>query len=180
MTIHSLCPFNIDIRNARPDDIHNIGALVQTCGPYLSHHQPYLYFIYTRYYFDTCLVATYHGSMIGWCSVLSVARDRYYMHQLGIVPAFRGSGAAFDLFANLLGRLRARHGDDFSLEFTNDTRNGAVHRLNRKIAETFCMELQRLPDLVPCMEAGVTEELYRMTPLRELNVHLADRLTVAA
>jgi ribosomal protein S18 acetylase RimI-like enzyme len=152
----------IIIRTAASSDIDRIAALVSACGPYLSNHPRYLYFIYTRYFFDTCLVAaTQQNEIAGWCSVLSIAKERYYMHQLGIAPSFRGSGIAFDLFANLLGRLKCRHGSDFTLEFTNDSRNWAVQRLNRKVAETFDMDIEKLPDLVPSMEENVREDLYR-------------------
>ncbi len=103
-------------------DIAGIVALVEACGPYLTRHGAYLYLIYTRCFRDTCAVAMMNGKVVGWCSTLPVTRGSYFIHQLGIARKARGRGVALALFAYLIGKLRARHGDDFRLEYTADHR----------------------------------------------------------
>jgi|SRR5271168_5126977 len=157
----------IHIRDAHPDDISGVVALIETCGPYLTKHGAFLYLIYTRYFGDTCAVAVMKGKIVGWFSVLPVTPRSYFIHQLGIAPEARGCGVAIALFAHLIDKLHARHGNDFRLEFTADRRNAAVHRLNRKVAEAFQMYFRKLPETVPPLDDGCDEELYEMTPLRE-------------
>jgi len=166
-------PDSISIRDARIEDIHGIAALVASCGPYLTRHAPYLYLIYTRCYSTTCAVAVEDGTIVGWCSMLPVVRGEYFLHQLGIAPEARGKGIALRLFAYLLARLWARHGDDFRIEFTVDRSNKTVHRLNRRVAERFGLWLQQLPEAVPPLGDGCEEELYELTPISVIDVELA-------
>jgi len=168
MNINSIQPDPILIRDARTDDIQGITALIGTCGPYLTRHGAYLYFIYTRCFSSTCAVAIQDGAIVGWCSMLSVANGKYFLHQLGIAPETRGRGVALALFAYLLEKLRRRHADDFRLEFTTDRRNVAVRHLNRKVADCFGMHLEKLSETVPPLDDGCDEELYEMTPLQKL------------
>ena len=167
MNATSVFPDSILIRDARTDDISGIAALVKTCGPYLSKHGDYLYLIYTHCFGKSCGVAIEDEKVIGWCSTLRVSEGDYFLHQLGVAPEARGKHVAFQLFAYLLCKLRGRHGDKFRLEFTTDRRNAAAHRLNQKIAESFCMCLRKLPEAVPLLDEG-EEELYEMTPLAEV------------
>ena len=162
----SISPNSILIRNADVDDIAGIAALVDTCGPYLTRHGAYLYFIYTHCFGKTCPVAIQNGAIVGWCSTLAVTKRNYYLHQIGIAPEARGRGVGFALFAYLLDKLRARRGDDFRLQFTMDRRNLAAHHLNRRVAECFSMHLEKLPQAVPPLEDGGEEELYEMTPVK--------------
>ena len=172
MNSHSFRQNAIHIRDARAEDILGIVALIGTCAPYLGKHGSYLYLIYTRYYGETCSFAVEDGLIVGWCSVLPVKAGCYFLHQLGIAPEARGRGVAFALFSHILTKLRERHGEEFRLEFTADRKNKAVHHLNRKVAEEFHLNLQKLPEAVPPLEDGSDEELYEMTPLRPLDVTL--------
>jgi len=158
----------VEIRTPSSEDIGGIVALVDACGPFLTRHGDYLYFLYSHCFRQTCLVAVENAEIIGWCSTLHVSEENYFLHQLGVAPQARGRHVAFDLFACLLGKLRERHGDTFRLEFTTDRRNAVVHRLNRKVADTFRMCMRKLPDAVPQLEGGGEEELYEMTPLRQV------------
>jgi L-2,4-diaminobutyric acid acetyltransferase len=160
------------VRDARTEDIPGIVALVAQCGPYLNPHAAYIYLIDCRYFAETCAVALIEGTIVGWCSMIPVDRETYFLHQLGTVPEVRGRGIAFSLFSYLLGKLRLWHGDSFRLEFTADRRNRTVHRLNRKIAETFALSLEKLPDSPPPLNDGCEEEFYAMTPIRILDVSL--------
>ncbi len=164
MNSNSIGHDSVVIRDARISDVQGIVALVGSCGPYLSRHGDYLYFVYSRCFSQTCAVAVENGQVIGWCSALRVSDGNYFLHQIGVVPEARGRHVAFQLFAYLLCRLRVCHGDDFRLEFTTDRKNVPVHRLNRKVAESFCMRLRKLPEAVPPLEDGSEEELYEMTP----------------
>jgi GNAT superfamily N-acetyltransferase len=177
MIPNPVCPEPLHIRGARIEDIDGIVALIGKCGPYLSTYVPYLFFVYAHCFGDTCLVAVEGTSIMGFCSVLPVGNGSYYLHQLGVVPEARGIGIAFQLWACLLTKLHARHGDDFRLEFTTDRKNKAVHRLNRKVAESFGLCLQKLPDIVPPLQDGCDEDLYEMTPICLLDVRV---ISVAA
>lgn len=157
---------SISIREARVDDIDQIAALIETCGPYLSKHGNYLYFVYSHCFGQTCAVAIDDGRIVGWRSTLHVSTGNYLLHQLGVAPEARGKHVAFQLFAHLLCKLKALHGDEFRVEFTADRRNEAVHRLNRKVADSCHMCLRKLPTVVPVLEEGSEEELYEMTPLQ--------------
>lgn len=170
MNRKSIGPGSILIRDTHTDDIGGITALVKTCGPYLTKHGDYLYFVYSRCFSQTCAVAVENGRIIGWCSTLHVSEGNYFVHQLGVAPEARGRHVAFQLFAYLLCKLRVRHGDEFRLQFTTDRRNATAHRLNRKIAESFHMCLRKLPEEVPFLEDGGEEELYEMTPLRQVEL----------
>lgn len=165
----------VAIRNACIDDIAGIGALVAECGPYLSRHLSYQYFVYANYFRQTCAVALEDGRVIGWRSTLRVSRRKYFMHQICVHPDARGKQVAFRLFGDLLDRLRARHGDDFRLEFTADRRNSAIHHLSRKVAACFRMNLRKLPLVLPQFEDGSEEELFEMTPLREIGVVMTSK-----
>lgn len=154
----------VQVRTACVDDIQAIEALVDTCGPYLSKHQPYVYLIYCRCFKDTCLVAFDEGRLIGWLSVLPVSQGRYFLHQLGIAPEARIRGVALTMFGFLLTVLKARHSDDFRIEFTLDARNRAVQRLNQRVAEYFDLCLQKLVEPVPVLEEDSQEELWELTP----------------
>jgi len=61
-------------------------------------------------------------------------------------------------------------------KFTADLRNKAVHQLNRRVAEQFHLSLERLPDPLPSLEDGAEEELYELSPLRELGVDIVRRV----
>jgi len=71
-TVNSIC-----IRQACAEDIHEIAAFVDSCGPYLSKHVTHLHLIYTRYFTETCFVAIDDGQIVGWCSVLPVGRAAF-------------------------------------------------------------------------------------------------------
>ena len=65
MNSNSIRQDSIVIRDARTSDVQGIVAVVGSCGPYLTRHGDYLYFVYSRCFSQTCAVAVENGQVIG-------------------------------------------------------------------------------------------------------------------
>jgi L-2,4-diaminobutyric acid acetyltransferase len=154
----------IHIRAPRLDDIAGIITVVRTCGPFLTAHASYIYWMDIHLFCKTCAVAEVNDELVGWCSVRPVSDGRYFLHQLGVAPCARGRGLAGMLVTDLLKKLRVQQPGMFELEFTVDRKNGVMLGLFQTIADRAGMRLQKKPNVIQLPEEGCNEELYVMTP----------------
>ena len=151
----------IVIRTPKRTDISGIVEVIRACEPFLTAHDPYIYWIDTHYWGETCAVAEQAGEIIGWCAVIPVSRETYLLHQLGIAPHARQLGVAKSLYGFVLRKLKALH-TEFALEFTVHQANIAALSLDRRMAvEAGLVMTKRPDDEQRCAIAG--EEMYVST-----------------
>jgi GNAT superfamily N-acetyltransferase len=151
----------LEIRPPRPDDVPGIVEVVRNCQPFLSSHPSYLYWMVIQYFAGSCAVAQLDGKLVGWCSMIRVSSEKYFLHQLAVAPRARRHGIAAALFTGLVQTLKRQH-RGFELEFTSDRRNNAVLDFNKSMAERVEMRLVKKPDRVQVIEEG-EEDLYALT-----------------
>ena len=152
----------VNVRTPRVDDIREIIRVVRACEPILTAHISYIYWMYIRYYRDTCAVAELNGTLVGWCSVAAVAKDKYFSHQSAVDPAKRGRGVGTSLWAYVLDKIA--RSPAFQLEFTIERSNSAALRLMQGVADRAGMFLHKTQETAQLLEEGCAEEMYVMSP----------------
>jgi GNAT superfamily N-acetyltransferase len=149
------------------DDLSGILAAVRQCQPFLTAHVSYLYWIYTRYYAETCAIAEVGGMVAGWCHANAVGGGRYFSHQTAVAPWARGLGIGRMLWAHVLNRLK--HEPCFVLEFTIERRNAAALKMLTAAAIEAGLCLTKTGEKASLLEDDCCEEVCRIsaTAMRE-------------
>ena len=167
--IHAGIPVGLhdepEIRTPRTEDIGGIVALVEACSPFLTAHESYIYWMYLRFFRETCAVAELDGEIVGWSSILPVAHGRYFIHQTGIAPDLRSKGLAGRMLSYLLEQLKDKA---VEFEFTIDRKNSACQALMRSVAASAGMQVAKRREPVELLEEQCGDELYVMTPAAEV------------
>src|SRR5690348_14593220 len=84
----------LEIRHPRTDDLAGILSVVRSCGPYLTEHDPYIYWMQIRQYGPLSAVAVLNAEIAGWCCTVLGASGNFFVHQLGVAPNARRHGVA--------------------------------------------------------------------------------------
>jgi L-2,4-diaminobutyric acid acetyltransferase len=146
------------IRHPEEGDIEGIRAVVKSCEPLIMTYIPYYYWIATRYFFDTCAVAEKDGKIVGWCCILAVPNEKYFVHQLGVAPEARGHKMAESLVSWLFARIKAKGGTE--IELTIERGNHHVKKLFARAAEETGLKLIELSDYSKILDKEYNETLY--------------------
>ncbi len=148
---------DMKIRSPVTDDVPGVIEVVGSCKPSLLVYRPYYYWMNIRYFADTCAVAEHHGHIIGWCSIISAPRNRFFLHQLGVKPDYRGQKVAFRLVQHLLRVLTAKGDIDLELTIERNNTRGQVFFANA--AESVGLAL-KLVEVIPLLEQACNEDVY--------------------
>jgi L-2,4-diaminobutyric acid acetyltransferase len=151
------------IRSPRMADVPGITRLVQECQPFLTAHVSYLYWIYTRYYSETCALAEVDGQIAGWCHANAVGGGKCFSHQTAVAPWARGSGIGRLLWAHVLHHLK--HEPGFALEFTIERHNIAAFKMLTAAAADAGLRLTKSGETAHLLEEDSCEEVYRIAAL---------------
>ncbi len=152
---------NIEIRPPEPGDVSEILNLVSACGPWLTPHHSYVFWLTVRCCNRICAVAVLDGHLVGWCSIFPESGVAFLLHQLAVAPVLRQKGLAVSLVGYLVNKLRTQEGA-FRLEFTVDRRNVAAQKLFRSVAERVGMRVVSKSEPVQLVENDCEEQLYEL------------------
>lgn len=155
-----------EIRSPRATDIGGIVELVQSCRPFLTAHESYIYWMNLRCFRETCAIAELNGKVVGWCSMVPVTNGKYFIHQTGVAPDLRGKGLGTLMLLFVLNTAKDRA---VQFEFTIDRRNTACLYLMKSVAARTGMRLAKRPEPVELLEENCGDELYVMTPSSEIS-----------
>jgi L-2,4-diaminobutyric acid acetyltransferase len=122
------------LRKPHPDEGQAIHQLIQHSPP-LDLNSSYSYYLLTRHFADTCVVAEHHGQLVGFVSayVRPDAPDTLFVWQVVVAPSQRGQGLARLMLSSLLARPECRAVD--YVESTINPSNLASRRLFERFAE---------------------------------------------
>ena len=154
------------LRKPGLEDGHAIWALVKETGV-LDVNSAYLYLLLTRDFAETCVVAEYEGSLLGFVTgfIRPTSPDCLFIWQVGVNAESRGAGLAGRMLVHLLRRGTARN--IRFLETTVTASNRASIRLFDKLAESLGTEICRDEgfgaELFPG-DGHEAEDLYRIGP----------------
>ena len=152
------------IRTPRPSDIPGVLDVIKQCQPSLTVHNSYVFWMEIHNFPETCVVAEHNGNIVGWCSILRVAHDRLFLHQLGVDPFYRGQKIPELMVKRVLEEFR-RKLDSFEMQFTVDRRNRALLRIFRSMLRDLNLEIVKSICLTDLVEPDCQEELYSLTTI---------------
>lgn len=83
-------------------EIHH---LISSCSP-LDENSPYCNYLQTSFFEKTCIIAQYHGKIVGFISAFlkPETATELFIWQVAVAPAMRSQGLAFQMLQQLLQR----------------------------------------------------------------------------
>lgn len=129
------------LRKPRPEEGQAIHHLIQN-NPPLDPNSIYSYFLLSRHFADTCMVAEHHGELVGFLSayIRPDAPDTLFVWQVVVAPSQRGKRLALLMLSSLLARPECRHIDH--LESTINPSNHASRRIFERFAEEHALPVK--------------------------------------
>jgi len=129
------------LRKPHPDEGQAIHQLIKQSPP-LDLNSSYSYYLLTRHFADTCVVAEHHGQLVGFVSayVRPDAPNTLFVWQVVVDDSQRGKGLAGLMLTSLLARPECS--DVMYVESTVNPSNHASRRLFERFAEQHNFPLQ--------------------------------------
>lgn len=152
------------IRTPLPSDIPGVLEVIKQCQPSLTVHNSYVFWMEIHNFPETCVVAERDGNIVVWCSILRVAHDRLFLHQLGVSPSCRGQKIPELMVKRVLGDFRCKF-SLFEMQFTVDRRNKALLRIFRSMLRDLKLEIVKSVCVTDLVEPDSQEELYSLTTI---------------
>lgn len=165
----------IQLRKPCIADIPGILAAIRSGAPFVTAHDPYIYWMQIRLYGDVSAVAVLNGEVVGWCCVVRGLSGRYFVHQLGVAHIARRQGVAHALLTYVVARIKAERGMP-EIEFTIDRRNGPALALVEAVATDAGMLMRRSIEPVQLLDKDSGEDLYALTSLAERHTDISDEV----
>jgi L-2,4-diaminobutyric acid acetyltransferase len=93
---------NAIIRNISDSDIEKVQSLIKRNGPYVYSYNIYVYWILSKYYNSTTIVAEYNNNIIGIITGLqSIDKNTIFIWQLCVDEVYRRQNIAIKLINSL-------------------------------------------------------------------------------
>jgi len=123
------------IRKAEENEFLKVHRFVSRCKP-LENYGEHFYKIMLRYCGDTCFVAEYDKTIVGFVmGFLSQVHDKtYFMWQIGVDPSLRGKDIGIMLLREAEKEIRTRGCE--RIELTVAAENTVSQRLFEKMGYT--------------------------------------------